>query len=418
MWILDRDLWSEIFATLGKNMFRTFLTMLGVIIAMIILVLLLGGANGMSNGFQKIFAGTASNSLFIWSRSTSEPYKGFERGRRIQFKLEDAKILQEQLEEIEVLAPRIELGGRRGVVTVYRNGLTSGSAVYGDYPNIDKIMKKKLVEGRFLNENDMTDAKKVCVIGEETYKLIFEKGENAIGEDVRINGVFFNIVGIYKPNQNIRIDGENSVYIPFSTFQKAFGSGDNMDWMAIEVKADVKVPIVESKIKRLLKNKYDINPIDEQAISSFDLSEVFNNVSAFTGVLQGVSFFVGILTLLAGVIAISNILLITVKERTKEIGIRRALGATPKVVKRQIVLESIVITVFAGFLGFAIAVGFLAIANNMIGENSDLPFYNLMISIPQFIISFILMIGLSVLIGLIPANRAIRIKPIDALREE
>ena len=191
-----------------------------------------------------------------------------------------------------------------------------------------------------------------------------------------------------------------------------------MGWMAISVREDTKVPIVESKIKGLLKNKYDINPIDERAIGSFDLSEVFNNVSAFTGVLQGVSFFVGILTLLAGVIAISNILLITVKERTKEIGIRRALGATPKVVKRQIVLESIVITVFAGFVGFAIAVGFLAIANNMIGDNSDLPFYNLMISIPQFLTSFILMIGLSVLIGLIPANRAIRIKPIDALREE
>ncbi|NJB70933.1 putative ABC transport system permease protein [Saonia flava] len=418
MWLFDKDLWSEIFASLGKNMFRTFLTMLGVIIAMVILVLLLGGSNGMSNGFNKIFAGTASNSLFVWSQRTSEPYKGFERGRRIQFKLEDAGILKEQIEEIEVLAPRIELGSHRGVVTVYRNGRTSGSAVYGDYPNIDDIMKKKLVEGRFLNENDMADSKKVCVIGEETYKLLFDKEENAIGKDVRINGVFFNIVGIYKPNQNINIDGENSVYIPFSTFQKAFGSGDRMGWMAISVQPDTQVTIVESKIKQLLKNKYDINPIDERAIGSFDLSEVFNNISAFTGVLKGVSFFVGILTLLAGVIAISNILLITVKERTKEIGVRRALGATPKVVKRQIVLESIMITVFAGFIGFAIAVGILAAVNGMIGEDSDIPFYNLMVSIPQFIISFVLMVGLSVLIGLIPANRAVRIKPIEALREE
>ncbi|MFX0555446.1 ABC transporter permease [Maribacter sp. CXY002] len=418
MWLFDKDLWSEIFATLGKNMFRTFLTMLGVIIAMIILVLLLGGANGMSNGFNRIFAGTASNSLFIWSQSTSEPYKGFERGRRIQFKLEDAEIIKEQIKEIEVLAPRIELGSHNGISTVYRNGRTSGSGVYGDYPNIDDIMKKKLVEGRFLNISDMQDSKKVCVIGEETYKLLFDKGENAIGEDVRINGVFFNIVGIYRPNDNIRIDGENSVYIPFSTFQKAFGSGDRMGWMAISVQPDTKVPLIERKIKSLLKTKYDINPIDERAIGSFDLSEVFNNVQAFTGVLKGISFFVGILTLLAGVIAISNILLITVKERTKEIGIRRALGATPKVVKRQIVLESIVITVFAGFVGFAIAVGFLAIVNTMIGEDSNIPFYNLMVNIPQFFVSFVLMIGLSVLIGLIPANRAIRIKPIDALREE
>lgn len=402
MWLFDRDLWSEIFATLGKNLFRTFLTMLGVIIAMVILVLLLGGANGMSNGFTRIFAGTASNSLFIWSQSTSEPYKGFERGRRIQFKLEDASILKEQIEEIEVLAPRIELGSHRGIVTVYRNGRTSGSAVYGDYPNVDDIMKKKLVAGRFLNQSDMESSKKVCVIGEETYELLFEKGEEAIGQDVRINGVFFNIVGIYKPNQNINIDGENSVYIPFSTFQKAFGSGDRMGWMAISVAPDTKVPVVEAAVKKILKAKYDINPIDERAIGSFDLSEIFNNVTAFTTVLQGISFFVGILTLLAGVIAISNILLITVKERTKEIGVRRALGATPRVVKRQIVMESIIITVFAGLVGFAIAIGFLAIANSIIGENSDAPFYNLMINIPQFLVSFVLMVGLSVLIGLYP----------------
>lgn len=419
MWLLDRDLWREIFNTLGKNMFRTFLTMLGVILAMIILMLLLGSSNGLSNGFDKIFEGTASNSLFVWSQRTSEPYKGFERGRRIQFKLDDARIIKEQIPEIEVMAPRIELGSHNGISTVYRKGLTSGSTVYGDYPVIDEIMKKKLVEGRFLNQTDIQDSKKVCVIGEETYKLLFEKNEEAIGESVRINGVFFNIVGIYKPNQNIRIDGENSVYIPFSTFQKAFGSADRMGWMAISVQADTKVPIVESKIKKLLKAKYNIHPDDPRAIGSVDLSEIFNGISAFTMVLKGFSFFIGIFTLLAGVIAISNILLITVKERTKEIGIRRALGATPKVVKRQIVMESIVLTAFAGLIGFAIAVGVLGVADMLLRQGGgDIPITNPMVSVPQFLFSFVLMVGLSVLIGLIPANRAIKIKPIEALREE
>ncbi len=200
-------------------MFRTFLTMLGVIFAMIILVLLLGSANGMSNGFNKIFAGTASNSLFVWGQQTSEPYKGFERGRRIRYKIEDAEILKKQIPEIEVLAPRIELASHRGTVTVYRNGQTSGSAVYGDYPEIDNITKKKLVEGRFLNQTDMEHSKKVCVIGEETYKLLFEKGEKAIGENIRINGVYFTVVGIYKPNANIHIDGEVEVFIPFTPLQ-------------------------------------------------------------------------------------------------------------------------------------------------------------------------------------------------------
>lgn len=418
MWLFDSDLWSEIFHTLSKNIFRTFLTMLGVIFAMMILVLLLGSANGMSNGFDKIFAGTASNSLFVWGQSTSEPYKGFERGRRIRYKIEDADILRKQIPEIEVLAPRIELGNHRGIVTVYRKGQKSGSAVYGDFPEIDNITKKKLVEGRFLNKNDIDYSKKVCVIGEETYKLLFEKGEDAIGQDIRINGVFFSVVGIYKPNNNINIDGENAVFIPFTTFQKAFNTGDRMGWMAIAVRPNTKVAWVEKQIKAILKNKYDIAPNDERAIGSFDMSEVFNNITAFTTVLKGFSFFVGIFTLLAGVIAISNILLITVKERTKEIGVRRALGATPTVVKRQIVVEAIVLTAFAGLIGFAISIGLLGVANSLWGSGDDFPFVNPMVSIPQFTISFLLMVGISVLIGLLPANRAIKVRPIEALREE
>lgn len=418
MWLFDKDMWFEIFHTMGKNMFRTFLTMLGVIFAMIILVLLLGGANGLSNGFNKIFAGTSSNSLFVWGQSTSEPYKGFERGRRIRYKLEDADILKRQIPEIEVLAPRIELADHRGTISVYRNGQTSGSSVYGDYPEIDQITKKKLVEGRFLNQSDIDHSKKVCVIGEETYKLLFEKGEEAIGENIRINGVYFTVVGIYKPNNNINIDGENAVFIPFSTFQKAFNSGDRMGWMAISVEQNTPVPLIEKQIKDILKAKYDIHPDDERAIGSFDMSRIFNSVTGFTLVLQGFSFFIGIFTLLAGVIAISNILLITVKERTKEIGVRRALGATPKVVKRQIILEAIIITAFAGLVGFSISVGFLAIMDNLWGSGDDFPFVKPMISITQFIFSFVLMVGLSVLIGLLPANRAVKVRPIEALREE
>ncbi len=418
MWLLDKDLWGEVFNTLGKNVFRTFLTMLGVIFAMIILMLLLGSANGMSNGFDNVFAGTASNSLFVWSQRTAEPYKGFERGRRIEFRIEDAAILKKQIPEISVLAPRIELGSHRDVVTVYRKGRKSGSTVYGDYPEIDNITKKKLVEGRFLNQTDINDSKKVCVIGEETYKLLFDKDEEAIGQDIRINGVFFKIVGVYKPNNNINIDGENAVFIPFSTFQKAFNSGDRMGWMAIDVAEGTQVVEVEQKIKKILKAKYDIHPNDERAIGSFDMSEIFNNISAFTTVLQGFSFFVGIFTLLAGVIAISNILLITVKERTKEIGVRRALGATPRVVKRQIVLEAIVLTAFAGLIGFAISVGILGALDALFGQGNEYPFKNPMVSIPQFGVSFLLMVGLSVLIGMIPANRAVKIRPIEALREE
>ena len=191
-----------------------------------------------------------------------------------------------------------------------------------------------------------------------------------------------------------------------------------MGWMAIAVNEQTPVPVVEAEIKKLLKNKYDISPKDERAIGSFDMSEIFNNISAFTTVLKGFSFFVGIFTLLAGVIAISNILLITVKERTKEIGVRRALGATPKIVRRQIVMEAIILTAFAGLIGFAISVGILSGLDALFGQGDEFPFKNPMVSIPQFGISFLLMVGLSVLIGLIPANRAVKVRPIEALREE
>jgi putative ABC transport system permease protein len=354
----------------------------------------------------------------VWSQSTSEPYKGFERGRRIDFSTDDAEIIKEQIPEIEIVAPRIQLGSYGSAATVYRNGQTSGSSVYGDYPSIDVISKKRMVEGRFLNTTDIENSRKVCIIGQETYELLFDKGERALGKDVRINGIYFTVVGVFKKNERIDFDGENAVFIPFTTFQRAFNTGDKMGWMAITVLPQHKVAPVEEKIKKLLKNKYDINPIDERAIGTFDMSEIFTGISAFTMVLSGFSFFVGIFTLLAGVIAVSNILLITVKERTKEIGIRRALGATPKVVKRQIVMEAITMTAFAGLIGFAIAVGFLALLNSLFGETEDFPFANPMVSIIQFLVSFLLMVGLSVLIGLIPANRAVKIKPIDALREE
>lgn len=418
MWLFDRDLWTEILNTLSKNMFRTFLTMLGVFFAMLILLLLLGATNGMSNSFDKIFAGTSGNSLFMWSQSTSEPYKGFERGRRIKFTTDDVELIKKQIPEVDIISPRIQLGGWNYSVTVYRNGQTSGSSVSGDYPSIDHVTKKNIVEGRFLNNKDIELSRKVCVIGEETYEQLFDKGEEAIGHSIRINGVFFTVIGIYKKNENVDIDGDNAVFIPFTTCQKTFGTGNTVGFIAMTIYPEYKVPPVEDKIKKLLKKKYSIHPDDTRAIGSFDMSRIFNSVSMFTGALKGFSFFVGMFTLLAGIIAVSNILLITVKERTKEIGIRRALGATPIVVKRQIVLESILITAFAGLMGFTLSTGILAMLNLLLEGMDEVPISNAIFTIPQFLISFTLLVVLSILIGLIPASRAVKIKPIDALREE
>ncbi len=415
--IFDRDLWREIFSTLTKNMLRTILTTLGVVFAIVILISLLGATNGMKNGFDRLFAGTATNSMFVWGQRTGKPYKGFERGRKISYSLDDVDMLKEQVKEIDIISPRIELGSHNSISKVTRNGQSSGSSVFGDYPSIDQISKKDLLEGRFLNQKDMEDRRKVAVIGDETAKLLYKKEENPIGTYIRINNVYFEVVGVYKKKNGVNFDGQNAVFIPFATFQKAFNSGNRVGWFAISVKPKFKVANVLSKIKKLLKQKYKIHPEDTRAIGSFDLSQIFTGISAFTMVLQGFSYFIGLFTLLAGVIAISNILLITVKERTKEIGIRRAIGATPKAIKRQIILEAVVLTVFSGMFGFVVSVGILTFLDNKFGH-TEYPFVNPTVNLTQVVVSFILMLLLSLLIGLIPANKAVKIKPIEALREE
>jgi len=417
MKLFDRDLWAEVYSTLTKNMLRTALTTLGVVFAVIILIVLLGASTGMKNGFDKIFAGTATNSLFVWGQTTSKPYKGFESGRRISYTFDDVELIKRAVKEIDVLSPRIQLGEHRGIVTVTREGQSSGSNVYGDYPSIDKISKKNLVEGRFLNQDDIEAKRKVCVIGIDTYKLLYNIAEDPIGTYVKINGVYFQVVGVYRKTDGVNFDGQNAVFVPFTTFQKAFNSGDKVGWMAISIKNGHTVAPVLKKIKALLKEKYNIHPKDDRGIGSFDLSQVFTGINAFTMVLQAFSFFIGIFTLLAGVIAISNILLITVKERTKEIGIRRALGATPSIIKKQIIFEAIALTVFSGLVGFVISVGILHFLDIKFGD-TDYPFVNPTVSFTQIIVSFILMLVLSLIVGLIPAKRAIRIKPIEALREE
>ncbi len=418
MWLLDIDLWREVISTLTKNVLRTVLTTLGVIFSIIILIMLLGSTTGMINGFSRVFAGKASNSLFVWGQTTSVPYNGFERGRRVKYEMDDITMLKSQVKEIEAIAPRIELGGFQQTVTVKRAGNTSGSRVFGDFASIDKINRKKIIEGRFINKNDINQSKKVCVIGLETYELLFKPGISAVGKEININNIYFTVVGVYEKNGDFDFDGENAVIIPFTAFQKSFNSGDRVDWMAILIDSKYTVAKAEGQIKELLKRKYDISPKDTRAIGSFDFSQIFTALSAFTTVLQGFAFFVGIFTMLAGVIAISNILLITVKERTKEIGVRRALGATPKIIKRQIILESIVLTTIAGVIGFIIAVGMLYYLNTEVAGKSDVPFVNPTVSMTQVVISFTLMTILSILIGLIPAKRAVKIKPIEALRED
>ena len=417
--LFDSNTWQEIFGSIGKNRTRTIITVIGVLWGIFIYIVLSGAAKGLDNGFEKQFENVAMNSMFAWAQSTSMPYKGFKTGRQLQLKLKDASILKNRIPEIEFIAPRNVKGVFGGSPAQTIRGGKSGSyAVYGDYPISTKIATKKIYDGgRFINDEDIDLARKICVIGERTQKELFESDENPIGSYVRIDNVFFQVVGVHKFTPGGGFESDSDIYIPFSTFKKLYNTGENVGWFAIAAYDDADVIKVEENVKAVLKNIHNVNPKDERAIGSFNLGEIFNRIVGFAKGLTFMSLIVGVATILAGVIGIGNILLISVKERTKELGVRRALGATPREVRSLIILESVFLTMIAGVMGIILGAGVLSIINRMTAE-LDFPYANPTVPIPYVLGALAIMVVLGTLIGLIPAQRAVSIKPIDALREE
>ncbi len=416
--IFDADVWQEIFDSIRKSKVRTAITIIGVLWGIFLFITLQGAARGMENGFDREFSTLATNSIFLWSQSTSMPNKGFQRGRRLSLKIQDVAALKRQIPEIEFVAPRNSQGIFGGeMAQVKRKTNSKKYKTFGDYPILDNVSKVKLFDGRFINTNDINQERKVCIIGEKVVDELFEKDEKVVGNYVEINGSFFQIIGTYKKNDSAFFEGDDSIYMPFSTFRKINNTGDNIGWMVIAGNKDADIVQVEKDVKTVLKRRHNVHPDDERAFGSFNFGEM---VSKLTGFLKGIQFltwFVGIATLIAGVIAIGSILLITVKERTNEIGIRRALGATPSKIRSQIVLESVFLTTIAGILGFIFA-GFVLMGINSATQDVQFPFYNPTINIPIALGAIAALVIFGSLIGLIPAQRAVSIRPIEALREE
>lgn len=418
--LFDRDTWQEIFGSIQKNKLRTVVTVIGVLWGIFIYITLSGASKGLDNGFEREFEDTAINSLFVWAQSTSIPYEGFRTGRSLQLKLNDEPYLADRIPQLQYIAPRIARGvfGNDGA-GVKREGKSGTYAVYGDFPILVKIAAKDIFEGgRFINQADIDQERKICVIGERTQTELFDKDENPIGKYIQIDNLFFRVVGVHKftPGGGFETDGD--IFIPFTTFKKLYNTGDNVNWFALAAYDDADVIAVEKDIKAALKVKHRVHPDDEFAFGSFNLGEVFNRIKGFSRGMNILSLVVGIATILAGVIGIGNILLISVRERTKELGIRRALGATPSEVRMQIIIESVFLTLIAGILGIILGAVVLAIINVMTAESSSFPYTNPTVPIKFVLGALVLMVGLGTLIGLIPAQRAVSIKPIDALREE
>ncbi len=418
--MFDTDRWQEIYYVLSKNKLRTILTAFGVFWGMFMLVVLMGSGNGLRTGVLGSFGSFATNSFFMWASSTSMPYKGFQKGRSLNFTNADTELLKRELESASVIAPKSQLGGFRSTNYVTR-GKNSGSTfgVSGDVPEIIKISPKKIVEGRWINDADLEEKRKVAVIGARVYEVLFPDGENAIGKYINISGIHFMVVGIhdleFSSSQNDR-DLE-SIVTPLTTFQQAFNYGDRVGWFSIMAKPEHSASDVEQGARAILKQRMNVHPDDPRAIGGWNADKEFKKISGLFTAINILVWIVGIGTLLAGIIGVSNIMLVVVKERTQEIGIRKAIGATPFTIVLQIMLEALVLTSIAGYLGLSAGVWILDVVNIIIGSGGGM-FRNPEINLYTALIFLLIIIAAGGLAGIIPAQKAARVNPIIALRSE
>ncbi|MCF8367687.1 MAG: ABC transporter permease [Bacteroidales bacterium] len=423
MRIFDLDKWHEIYFALRKNPLRTFFTAFGVFWGIFMLIIMMGAGEGLYNGASKDLGDMSTNSVFMWTQRTTIPYKGFPRGRFFRFNNDDTKALVDNIPEIKYIAPRLQGWSRgEGSNNVIRGERTGSFNIQGDYPEINFIDPVNVTSGRFINHIDIDELRKVAVIGVSVFNEMFEPQENPIGEYIQIQGVYFKVIGMFQSKKNDQqAEHDNqAIFIPFTTLQKVYNYGDMVGWYSITAKDDVRVEVIENKAKDLLKQRHSVHPDDIRAVGSFNLDKEW---SKMTNLFNGISilvWIVGIGTLLAGVIGVSNIMLIVVKERTKEIGIQRAIGAAPSIIITQIIVESVLLTAVAGYFGLAIGVGILELVNfglQSSGADSNM-FSNPSVDFTKAMWALGILVISGIFAGMIPARRAVNIKPIDALRDE
>jgi putative ABC transport system permease protein len=420
--LFSRDSWAEIIEALSSNWFRTLLTAFGVLWGIFILVILLAAGKGLENGVKQGFDGMATNSMFMWTQTASKPYKGLPKGRRFRYKIEDVDAIKQGVPNLRFVSPRNQLGGFQGSNNVVRGLKTGAFNVYGDYPELIEQQPMDITSGRFINYSDINDKRKVAIIGSGVLKTLFESDEEHIGSYIKINGVNFMVIGTYtkKSSNGDAEEDQKEIYVPFTAFSQAFNMGNNVGWMAITANDDSSITELKEQVFDLMKTRHTIHPDDDRAIGHFDLFEEYSKINGLFTALNFVAYFVGILVLLSGIIGISNIMLIVVKERTKEIGIRRALGATPWTIRSQILLESIFLTIISGMAGIVLASAVLVLVNSILDgmDTSDMMFANPSVNIGVVLIALTILILSGLLAGLIPAQNAIKIKPVEALRTE
>lgn len=404
-----------------RNPFRTFLAALGVGWGIFMLIIMIAAGKGLENGITADFGQRVTNSFVMWSMRTTMPYQGFKKGRWIRMDNDDMAYLKANSANIDLLCPRNQLNGWRGGNNVHFGKNTTACNVYGDYPEYIDIEPLDIYEGRFLNKGDIADERKVCVLGKKVSKLLYDPGIDPIGTYVRISGVNFRVVGLFASKRSGEDAEEetNSIYVPFTTFQKAFNFGDQVSWVTMTSKLGYPVSELEKEVKEIMKTRKKVHPDDQRAFGGWNMEEEFNEVSTIFEGIHWLGVIIGTLSLLAGVIGIGNIMLITVKERTKEFGIRRALGATPMSVVIQVVTETLLITVVAGLVGMILGVLAIDGVNMLLDTMGDTgSFRNPRIESSVVFSALMILVLSGVIVGMLPASRAVAVKPVDAIRDE
>jgi len=418
--IFDKDNWLEIADTLRRNKLRSFLTAFGVFWGIFMLIIMVAAGNGLYNGAMHNFQSMAANSVFLWTQPTTLPFKGFPRGRKFNFDNDDIEALRRHIPEIEYLAPRNQLGGFRQVTNVTR-GLKNGAFnIYGDYPEIVHISLMDIVSGRFLNHLDIIENRKVAVIGARVREILFDPDENPIGQHILVKGVYFKVIGTFESRKegDEAEEETQAVFIPFTVFQQAFNYGNLVGWFSLTARKDVPASEVEKKAIAFLSDRHQVALDDVHAIGHWNTEKEYKKMTNLFIGINALIWFVGTCTLIAGVIGVCNIMLFIVKERTREIGIKRALGATPLSVIGQIILESVLLTTVAGYFGLVFGVGATEMAAAAMKSGGSEFFKNPEVSLTVAATALAVLIVCGALAGLIPAKRAVSIRPVEAIRNE
>ena len=412
---MDFDSFSEILNVLTRNKSRTFLTGFGVFWGVFMLVGLVGGGDGLKEILNNNLAGFATNSAVVWAQPTTKPYHGFRKGRQWTLNYDDIKRLRAHVPELDVITPTIS---RWGANATHDDRSASG-IIKGVLPEMQKVSEPKMMYGRYINQMDISQGRKVCVIGKQVYKSLFPKGGDPCGDVIRIDSVYFSVVGVNYSDGNMNVNGndQQAVFLPLSLVQQIYNRGHSVDIICVTGKPGVVMSDITDKIRHVIAKAHDVAPDDEKGVMVFNTEMMFSMVDNMFRGINMLIWLVGIGTLLAGAIGVSNIMMVTVRERTVEIGIRRAIGATPRNILSQIIQESILLTSIAGMSGILFVVLVLQ-GLEMANTTDGVAAAHFQISFWTAIGAVVLLSVLGVLAGLAPALRAMSIKPVDAIRDE